>query len=197
MSMHETLAPWAEVVLHRAPMTVDELLALPDDGWEYELVEGRLVRMPPSGVEASHLAMRLGARLTTFAEDHALGIVTGTDGGFDLGGGTTLAPDVAFVRANRVLPRSSPEYDKAWPLAPDLVIEVASPNQYRPGMSSKARQYLTAGVRLVWIVWPKRREVDVWKSGDTKSSTTLSIDDTLDGGDIVPGFTYALARLFA
>ena len=132
-------------------MSVDDLLALPDDEWHYELVEGRLVRMPPSGVPASRLAMRLGARLTTYVEDHNLGIVTGTDGGFTLSKGTTLAPDIAFVRADRVLPPTSPDYDKPWPLAPDLVVEIASPNQSRPKMAAKATRYLQAGVRLVWV----------------------------------------------
>jgi Uma2 family endonuclease len=192
----DALAPWAEPVPHGGLMSVDDLLALPDDGWHYELVEGRLVRMPPSGVPASRLAMRLGARLTTHVEDRNLGIVTGTDGGFTLSKGTTLATDVAFVRADRVLPPTSPDYDKPWPLAPDLVVEIASPNQSRPKMAAKARRYLRAGVRLVWVVWPKRREVDVWRPGDPQPSTTLRIADALEGLDVVPGFSYPLVELF-
>ncbi len=193
----EALAPWAEIVPDVGPMTVDELLALPDDGWQYELVEGRLVRMAPSGIWASGVAMRLGARLTVFVEDHSLGIVTGADGEFDLGAGTSLAPDVAFVRAERMLPPDSPLFEKAWPLAPDLAVEVASPNQYRPEMAAKARHYLTAGARLVWVVWPRRREVDVWRPGDAqKPSATLVQADILDGLDTLPGFTYPVGRLF-
>jgi hypothetical protein len=56
----DTLAPWAEIVPDTGPMTTEELLALPDDGWQFGLVEGRLVRMPPSGLDASMLALRLG-----------------------------------------------------------------------------------------------------------------------------------------
>lgn len=193
----EELAPWAELAPQDGVLTVDELLALPDDGWVYELVDGRLVRMSPGGVEASSLAMRLGAQLTIFVEERGLGVVTGTDGGFVLGEGTVLAPDVAFVSTARVLPRSSPDFEKAWPVAPDLVVEVASPNQHRPELAAKVQRYLAAGVRLVWLVWPRRRLVDVWHPGDLQPSETLGIGDALDGLDILPGFSYSLDRLFA
>jgi Uma2 family endonuclease len=192
----QPVAPWGEVIATDRPMTVDDLLNLPDDGHMYELVEGQLVRMLPSGGGASSLALRLGARIEAFVEQHNLGAVTGADGEFDLGHGTALAPDVAFVRAARVPPPTSPIYEKAWPLAPDLAAEVASPNQYRPAMARKAQRYLNAGTRLVWVVWPKRKEVDVWRPGDSKPSATLSVGDVLDGLDILPGFTYPLERLF-
>ena len=88
-------------------------------------------------------------------------------------------------------------------LAPDLVAEVASPDQWRPEMGEmgeKARRYLAAGVRLVWIIWPKRREVDVWQAdaaGKTRLVVTLKRGDALDGLNVLPGFTYPLAELFA
>jgi Uma2 family endonuclease len=192
----QPVAPWGEVIATDRPMTVDDLLNLPDDGHMYELVEGQLVRMLPSGGGASTLALRFGARIEAFVEQHNLGAVTGADGEFDLGHGTALAPDVAFVRAERVPPPTSPIYEKAWPLAPDLAVEVASPNQYRPAMARKAQRYLNAGTRLVWVVWPKRKEVDVWRPGDIKPSATLGVDDVLDGLDILPGFTYPVERLF-
>jgi Uma2 family endonuclease len=137
-----TLAPWAEGVPGVGPMTVDELLALPVDGWRYELVEGRLVRMPGSGGEASTIAMNLAAALWNFVASQRLGRVTGQDGTYDLTQPgdpeeTALVPDVAFVRADRVPSRTSPEYAKAWRLAPDLVAEVVSPSQFRPEMRDK------------------------------------------------------------
>jgi hypothetical protein len=63
-------------------------------------------------------------------------------------------------------------------------------------MARKAQRYLNAGTRLVWVVWPKRKEVDVWRPGDIKPSATLSVGDVLDGLDILPGFTYPVERLF-
>lgn len=110
---------------------------------------------------------------------------------------TGLVPDVAFVRAERVPPRTSPDYAKAWRLAPDLVAVVVSPTQFRPEMASKARRYLAASVRLVWIVWPRNQQVDVWRPGTDQPVATLNAGDVLDGLDVVPGFLYPLANLFA
>ena len=82
--------------------------------------------MPPSGGEASTIAVNIATALNTFVRRHGLGKVTGADGAYDLTGpgqkATALAPDVAFVRAERVPPRISPQYKKAWPLAPDLAV---------------------------------------------------------------------------
>src|SRR5579872_3930188 len=165
----ETLAPWAEIVPGAPyPMSVDELMALQnDDGTTYELVEGRLVRMPPSGGGASSMGMSIGSALTVYVQSHSLGRVTGADGEFVVNPAgaapTALAPDVAFVREDRLPARDSAEWDRPWQLAPDLAVEIASPNQYRPEMAAKARLYLSAGVRLVWVIWPKQKQVDVWR----------------------------------
>jgi len=193
------LAPWAEIVPDAPPMTVEELHDLPEDGWQYELVAGVLVRMPMSGFEASNIAYRLGGRLSVFVEDHGLGAITGEQGGYRLDPAhpysTELAPDVAFVRADRLPARSSPEYGKALQLAPDLVIDEASDNQFGPGLSAKAREYLSFGTRLVWVIWPRYERVDVWRPGDERPKS-LRMGDTLDGEDVVPGFSYPVARLF-
>ena len=196
----EPLAPWAMPVPGAPRMGVDELADLPDDGWQYELVDGKLVRMPLSGGEASKIALRLGGRLLVYVEEQHLGEVTGADGGYDLGPSgfpdTELGPDVAFVRGERVPPHDSPAYRKAWPVAPDLAVEVASPNQYRPEMGAKARLYLAAGTRLVWVVWPRARQVDIWHPGDEGPSATLGIGDSLTGEDVVAGFSYSVADFF-
>jgi Uma2 family endonuclease len=193
----ERPAPWAEIVPGVDSMNERDLLALPDDAWRYELVEGVLVRMPPSGRRASRIARRLAARLGDYVDARDLGEVTVPDGGYTLAPGTDLAPDVGFMRADRLPPLDSPEADKLILGAPDLAVEVASPNQYQPAMRAKARQYLAAGTRLVWVIWPRRERVDVWHPGDTRPSATLARGDTLDGEDVVPGFSYALSDLFA
>ncbi len=193
------IAPWAEIVPHMPPMTVDELHAIPDDGWAYELVQGVLVRMPLSGFGASSIGLLLGAELTVYVKKQGLGRVTGEQGGYRLDPAhprdTELGPDYAFVRADRLPPRTSPEYMKALQLAPDLAIEVVSENQYAPGMAAKAKTYLSFGTRLVWVVWPRYERVDVWHPSD-ETPTALGVDDTLDGEDVVPGFTYPIADLF-
>ncbi len=194
-------APWAEIAPDAPyPMTVDELHALPDDGWAYELVRGVLVRMPLSSFGASSVGYRLGGRLSVYVEDNGLDVVTGEQGGYRLDPAhpleTELAPDVAFVRADRLPSPASPDYYKRAPqLAPDLAVEVASENQFAPGMATKAITYLTFGTRLVWIIWPRYKRVDVWHPGDD-TPTSLGVEDTLDGEGVVPGFTYPIARLF-
>ena len=193
----ETLAPWGDLVPDAPRMTVADLLRLPDDGFQYEVVEGKLIRMPPSGIDASHLAVRLIIELGAYVRDRRLGVVTGADGTYELAPGTGLAPDVAFLPAGRVPPPNSPEYRQAARGAPALAVEVASPTQYRPEMAAKARRYLGAGSLLVWVVWPKRQQIDVWRPGNTQPSMTLGIGDAVDGEDVVPGFRYPLADLFA
>jgi len=178
-------------------MTVDELAALPDDGWQYELVEGVLVRMPPSGQRAARIARRLAARLGDFVDAQNLGNVTGPDGGYTLGPRTDLAPDVGFIQAARLPPLDSPDYDKLAAGAPDLAVEIASPNQYRPGMGAKAQRYLNAGTHLVWVIWPRRQQVEVWHPTGKQPSDTLGVGDMLDGEDVVPGFSYPVADLFS
>ena len=194
-------APWAEVVPDAPyPMTTDALHALPDDGWTYELVQGVLVRMPLSSGGASNVSARLLIRLGAYVEDNGLGIMTSEQGGYRLDPAhpreTEVAPDVAFVRADRAPSPTSPEfYGQAWLLAPDLAVEVASENQYAPGMGAKAQLYLRFGTRLVWVIWPRYKRVDVWRPGDV-TPTPLGVEDTLDGENVVPGFTYPITRLF-
>jgi len=195
----DSLAPWAEIVPAVASMTVDDLHALPDDGWTYELILGVLFRLPMSGLRATSIGSRLLARLQIYVEDNDLGVVTGEQGGYRLDPDhpltTEVAPDVGFIRADRLPSPDSPDYDKAPVLAPDLAVEVASEHQFAPGMATKARMYLAFGTRLVWVIWPRYARVDVWHPGD-EVPTPLGVQDTLDGEDVVPGFTYPVARLF-
>ena len=199
-----TLAPWAELVPGAdRVMTEDELLALPDDEWQYELVAGRLVRMPMSGLEHRDVTFQILIALHDFNRDRNLGLITLPDTGFRLSPpgqpDTVLAPDIAFVRGERVqllAAPGTPERRKFPPPAPDLAVEVASPDQYRPEMAAKARLYLSVGVRLVWVVWPRWRRVDVWRPSSDQPVATLGVDDHLDGLDVLPGFTYPVARLF-
>jgi Uma2 family endonuclease len=106
-----------------------------------------------------------------------------------------FAIDVGFVRAERVPPVDAPDYYKAWQLAPDLAVEVVSEHQFAPGMGAKARMYLAFGTRLVWVTWPRYKRVDIWHPGD-ETPTTYGVEDTLSGEDVVPGFSYPIARLF-
>ena len=192
------IAPWAESVPDAPyPMTMAAFLAYPDeDGYRYELVEGVLVRMVGSRPAAGHVTVRLQSRLAIYVEEHGLGQVTGPDEPYDFESvgqkDTGLLPDIGFYYASR---DALVDPDKAYPFAPDLAVEVASPRQYRPGMQTKAGRYLAGGTALVWVVWPQRRQVDVWRPA-ANEPTTLGVGDLLDGEDVIPGFTYPVARLF-
>jgi Uma2 family endonuclease len=192
-----SLAPWAEVVPGVGHVTVDSLLTMQDDGYQYEVVEGTLVRMAGSGEEASTIALELAAELRNYVRPRRLGRVTGADGVYKFPGAETgLVPDVAFYAAGQrglVADRRRPI-----PFAPDLAAEVASPDQRPDGMAAKARRYLGAGTRLVWVLWPSTQHVDVWRTGQLEGpAATRNTSDALDGEDVIPGFTYAVAALFA
>ncbi|MDQ2742419.1 MAG: Uma2 family endonuclease [Chloroflexota bacterium] len=185
------LAPWAEPVL----MTAEELLRLPEDEWRYELVEGRLVRMSPTGWGHGQVVMALLWAVKGFVEKHHLGKVCPAETGFRIspegGPDTVLAPDLAFVRAGREPALGSKGYPH---LAPDLVAEVVSPSQGRVEMGAKAQRWLSAGVQLVWIVAPEARTVEVWRAGGLVRIVT--VEGELNGEEVLPGFAVAVADLF-
>ena len=169
---------------------------MPDDGFHrYELVEGRLITMTPAGGLHGRLIVRLTTALDTFVEEHDLGAVFAADTGFHLARtpDTVRAPDISFVTKERVLDVGLTT--GFWPGPPDLAGEVVSPSDSMAEVQSKAQEYLRKGVRLVWVVLPEKRAVAVYRPG--APSETLSEHDVLDGGEVVPGFRYPLARLFA
>ena len=194
MSATTGVAPWAEVVPGVGPVTVDTLLTWPDDGYRYEVVDGVLVRVAGSGFEASTIGLTIAAELRAYARPRRLGVATPADGVYKFPGAETgLLPDVGFVVAAnvaRIADRRRP-----MPFAPDLAVEVASPDQPPEALAAKARIYLAGGTRLVWVVWPGRQEVDVWR-GDGQFST-LGLTDRLAGEDVVPGFSLLVGDVFA
>ncbi len=125
------VAPWAEIVPNTPPMTIDDFLAYPEeDGWRYELVDGVLVRMVGCRPRAIRITMRLLDVLSPYVQAHALGQVTPQDAVYDFEQtgqrATGLLPDVGFYMAAR---ESLVDQDRAYPFAPDLAVETASPKQ--------------------------------------------------------------------
>lgn len=193
------LYSWAQPTV-AANWTADMLERLPDDGWLYELVEGRVVRMPPPGPDHGQTEWSIARVLGDYVEAHGLGQIYVGEVGWDLTRrgerkNTVLASDVAVVRAER-LPLPPPRRGKTYrPIAPDLVVEIASPTQYRPDLADKAQRWLDRGVRLVWVAWPDRRELDAWTPGDTEPRT-LNGHNVLDAGDVIPGFRIPLNQMW-
>jgi Uma2 family endonuclease len=196
-------APWAEVVPDAPyPMSLEAFLRLPRDEWKYEFVEGRLVRMHHPTMGHGRIALNLAVELRAYVDPRRLGYVL-IEPGFVLTpkGATktaSMAPDVAFVAQGRVPPPTDTAFwfSTAY-LTPDLVVEIASLSQYRPEMAIKARDWLSYGVHLAWVIWPKKKRVDVWRPGDTATpSQTLRASDALDGLSVVTGFSCPVAKLF-
>lgn len=171
--------------------TVEDLLKPGNRGCE--LVDGVLVEKA-MGVRESLLAMWLGKLLLDFVVPRNLGIVTGEQGMLELIPGLVRGPDVAFISWDRTAGRRQPEAPIPQ-LAADLVVEVLSPSNTRAEMARKRDEYFRAGVRLVWEIDPRARTVVVFTAPD--ASRTLTATDTIDGGDVLPGFTLPLSELFA
>ena len=192
-------APWAEVVPGMGPVTVNTLLTIPDDGSIYEVVAGVLVRMAGSGKKATRISGLIVIALGAFVYPRRLGIVTPADGVYKFPGAETgLLPDVGFYVAARDALIPEENDDKPIPFAPDLAVEVASPSQDADALAAKARVYLRGGTRLVWVVWPQDQSIDVWhQDALDRPTTTLIVGDTLDGEDVIPGFTHPVAAIFA
>ena len=197
------LVPWAEPApppYRGQLLTAADLAALPDDGWLYELVAGHLVRVPSPKERHAYLHSEIGGTLHAYVKPRGLGRVYVGKAGFDLTlpgepVATVLGADVAFLPAQRVPPETH-DGDGYIAGPPDLAVEIASPSQVQPEMGAKAWLWLQRGACFVWVVWPTRRQVDVWIPGQ-EVPTTRNIGDALDGADVLPGFTYALADLFS
>jgi Uma2 family endonuclease len=185
----------AEAVLaDRSRVTADELLRMPDDGLRRELVRGEVHVLTPAGNRHGRLAMQIGARLTAHVGAHGLGAVFAAETGFRLAADpdTVRAPDVAFVTAERA--NAVGDVEEFWPGAPDLAIEVVSPGDSFAHIDEKVSEYLATGCRMVIVVNPRRRAATVYRS--PSDIVILSENDTIDGGDVVPGWTLPLRELF-
>jgi len=158
-----------------------------------ELVRGRPVPVNPANPHHGRMALRVGARLLAYVEPRRLGSVM-VEAGFTLARNpdTVRGPDVSFVRAGR--PDFPPRKGFA-PGAPDLAVEVVSPDNTMAQLMVKAAEYLAAGTELVWIVDYDDATVRVLRPD--AEPVTLRIGDALDGGATVAGFTLPLAELFA
>lgn len=187
--------PLARVRLDPPPGTATEadlLRLMAHEDRLYELVDGTLVEKPMGWKEAL-LATWLGHQLQTYLDSNDLGAVVGADGTLRLRHLLVRVPDVAFVLWENVPPDD--ELPSIPDLAPDLAVEVISPSNTVREMARKRREYFRAGTRLVWQVYPDRREVEVYTSATR--FRTLGLTDTLDGGALLPGFRLPLADLFA
>jgi Uma2 family endonuclease len=171
-------------------MTAEELAEMPEDGNRYELVDGELIAVAPSFARHGRIAGRVVVSLGSHVESRGLGAVLVADAGFVLrrGPDTVRAPDAAFVRKGRAIE------DAFLQGAPDLAVEVVSSSDRYSEVDAKVREYLRAGCRMVVVIDPRNETATVHTPS---AATLLSIDDTIDGADVVPGWRLPLRGLFA
>lgn len=165
----------------------------PEGRWEVN--NGELVELPPSGGRHRWIGIEIGSALHTYVKPLRLGKVSGSDAGFVLAEDPLplRAPDVSFVRTERLPPN---HHDGGFlHVAPDLAVEVISQFDRRAAVLRKAVFWLEAGVSVVWVVAPASQTGTV--IGTDRDPRTLTVDETLDGGSIVPGFTLPLRDIFA
>ena len=178
-----------------APVTAAELERMPSDRfWRYELRRGALRRQPPHDEPAGRYGSMLLFVLADFARRQRVGVVYTSDTGFLLESDpdTVFAPDVAFLTRDRVPTEDRPGF---FPGAPDLAVEVVSPSDTAEEVREKVDDYLRLGTRLVWVVYPRTKRVAVYRVDG--SVRELTGDDVLEGEDVVPGFAYRVADIFA
>jgi Uma2 family endonuclease len=161
----------------------------------YEVVNGEIREASPMGVRQSTLAFRLGTFLEIFALPKELGQAA-VESLFHLGDDTPeRRPDVAFVLAERwPFDLESPE-GNAWPVVPDLAVEVISPSNTYDEIRQKMHEYFRAGVRVVWVVSTVYREIEVFDPAGHYQ--LLTMDDVLKGDPVLPGFELPLRKLFS
>lgn len=155
----------------------------------FELIGGRIIEVVSHGYP-SKVVMRIGRYVDTHVDDHDLGAITGEAGGYMVDGKPYI-PDIGFISKQR---QPKPEYINGYNvLAPELAVEVLSPTDRLENMRIKIADYLNAGT-VVWLVDPEAQTIVVY--APNKDPKTLTIEDTLDGGDVLEGFSIPVKKLF-
>lgn len=174
-------------------MTSVELERLDLPNKSTELVRGRLIVREPPGTYHGRVQSKLNVRVGVFVDAHNLGAVFGQDTGFKIASDpdTVRAPDLAFVARVRVGLIARRGYAQ---LAPDLAVEILSPDD-RPGeVLAKVGDWLDAGTQIVWVIDPERRTAQVYRADG--GIAIIGADGALDGEALLPGFSCPLAELF-
>lgn len=176
-------------------VTAEELRDMPDGpGKRFELVDGEVVEMPGAGALHTLIVFALARLLEDFVRQHDLGLVMPDGLAYILRRDPDhlRIPDVSFVAWDRV-----PEegiLEGYWEGPPTLAVEIVSPNDRADDIHSRVQDYLEAGSAQVWVLWPRRSSISIYRPGaDTRE---LGPDAQLDGGEVLPGFTVRVSDLF-
>lgn len=176
-------------------LTADDLLRLSAEGVRGELVRGVLHETMAAGHRHGKIAAKLVIALGNFVEPRKLGTLVTSDSGvwLERDPDTVREPDVAYTSAEKI-PLDA-EIDGYAEVVPDLVVEIASPSDTRRWARGRAQMWLGHGAPLVWMVHPDTRTVDVYRPD--AATLTLQEDDSLDGHEVLPGFTCQVSTIFS
>ena len=174
-------------------LTDEQFMALPEDDRLYEYIDGELIVVANSGVEHGYLALTLGYFLTGFVRNHQLGITCDSSTAFKMKTGNKRSPDVAFIAKERLrgLKRLPKGFFEG---APDLVVEIISPNNTFEEIHHKLVEYFENGTRLAWVILTDEECVLVYHQ--PKPSKLLLLEDSLEGEAVIAGFQLPLKELF-
>ena len=168
-------------------LSIEDFAALPDDGMKHELNEGELIVMPPPKPRHGDCQLNLGSALREFVVSNGLGKVY-TESGYRLTPHTVRGPDISFVRTSRL--QDPDEYFNG---APDLAVEIVSPGDDASDLREKIKQYLDGGTSVVWVVYPRSRQIEMHTPD--KTIRRLGAEDTLEAPELLPGFQLSVRAI--
>jgi Uma2 family endonuclease len=175
--------------------TEAELQALPEDGYIHEVVDGELVMSPKNNWFHGSICIRLSGEMREFNRKHHLGVVLDSSTGFWMFNRNCRAPDISFVpRARMAALGFGPKEKRFFPGAPDLAVEILSPNNTRAEIDARLKDFFASGTRLAWVIDPEPESLEICHSPTERK--LIGGGGFLDGEDILPGFRYAIADLF-
>ena len=187
------------MTVHVEPRTMTndafyEFVNLPENELKrFELIEGVLYEMPSGSGSHGLIGTNVAGLIGNFVRPRKLGFVLGDNNDFVLAPGVVLVPDASFTSKQRM-----PKMLKRITVAPYIAVEVISPSNTPDEMTLKIETYLRYGTRMVVALYPESQTVRVMTPNPTGGYTTitLSVDDTLTGGDVLPGFSVTVRDLF-
>lgn len=175
--------------------TEAELEGLPEDGFIHEVVNGQLVMSPKNNFYHGQICTRLLIAIGNLVRERRLGVVLDSSTGFWMQNRNCRAPDISFIsRARLANTGFEPRTKKFFPGAPDLAVEILSPNNTRAEIEGRLLDFFDSGTQLAWIVNPEDESVEVCHSAQKRS--LIGSGAVLEGEHLLPGFRFAVADLF-
>ncbi len=176
----------------RTTGTIDDILRLGAEGKRFELIDGELVSMSPTGREHGYIETHVAWIFYSYVVPRGLGEVLSGEVLFrlDLPAGIARAPDVAFVRRERLLGQ---DVTGAFLGAPDIAVEIVSPSDSAKDIQRKVEDWLNYGASVVLVMYPETRSVVLWSPG---RAVALHGDEVVDLDSVLPGFRCRVRDLF-